>query len=103
MSVRPKAEPREFIETTLERLGHIDAANLSVDARFKHREQLEFLDDIRSGATRALAPGVALEQALHPIQVWFILPLCALANAFADMLPATLARCERSSPRTGVS
>ena len=103
MSVRPKTEPREFIETTLERLGHIDAANLSVDARFKHCEQLEFLDDIRSGATRALPPGVALEQALHPIQVWFILPLFALANACADMLPATLARCERSSPRTGVS
>ncbi len=79
--VRPKTEPREFIEATRERLGRVDAANLSVDALFKHREQLEFLDHIRSGAAQALPPGVVLEHSLHPIQVWFILPLFALANA----------------------
>ena len=31
----------------------------------------------RAGA----APGLSLEHALHPVQVWLILPLFALANA----------------------
>ena len=45
------------------------------------REQLDIVDSIHTRAGEALPAGLVLEHFLHPIQVWLILPLFALANA----------------------
>jgi len=79
--VRPRVDPREFIEATRKRLSGAAASEVSVDSLFKNRAQLEALAAIHSDASRALPPGLVLEHALHLFQVWIILPLFALANA----------------------
>jgi len=79
--VRPRVDPREFIEATRKRLSSGAASEVSVDSLFKNRAQLKALAAIHSDASRALPPGLVLEHALHLFQVWIILPLFALANA----------------------
>jgi NhaA family Na+:H+ antiporter len=79
--VRPRVDPRVFIDTARERLGRAAAEEVSVDALFKDRRQLEVLERVHSEAADALPPGLVLEHALHPVQVWLIMPLFALANA----------------------
>jgi len=79
--VRPRVDPREFIETTRKRLSSAAASEVSVDSLFKNRAQLKALAAIHSDASGALPPGLVLEHALHLFQVWIILPLFALANA----------------------
>jgi NhaA family Na+:H+ antiporter len=79
--VRPRVDPRAFIDTTQERLGRAAAQEVSVDALFKDRRQLEVLAQVHSQAADTLPPGLVLERALHPVQVWLVMPLFALANA----------------------
>jgi NhaA family Na+:H+ antiporter len=79
--VRPRVDPREFIETARERLGRAAATGISPDTLFADREHLEVLARVHARAADALPPGLVLEEALHPVQVWLIMPLFALANA----------------------
>ena len=79
--VRPRVDPRQFIDETAEVLGRTREMDVSADSLFHDRGQLEALAGIHSRAVDALPPGLVLEQALHPLQVWLILPLFALANA----------------------
>ncbi len=79
--VRPRVDPHRFIDETEERLERIKQMELSADSLLSDREQLEIVDHIHSRAGDALPAGLVLEHYLHPIQVWVILPLFALANA----------------------
>jgi NhaA family Na+:H+ antiporter len=54
---------------------------LSADSLLSDREPLDIVDSIHTRAGEALPAGLVLEHFLHPIQVWLILPLFALANA----------------------
>ncbi len=79
--VRPRVDPHSFIDETEERLERIKRMELSADSLLGDREQLEIVDHIHTRAGEALPTGLVLEHFLHPIQVWLILPLFALANA----------------------
>ena len=79
--VRPRVDPRQFVDETEERLGRVKEVDVSTDSLFRDREHLEVLADIHTRAADALPPGLVLEHYLHPAQVWLILPLFALANA----------------------
>jgi NhaA family Na+:H+ antiporter len=79
--VRPRLNPHRFIDETEERLGRIKQEERSKLCLINNREQLDVVQRIHSNAEKALPMGLVLEHFLHPIQVWLILPLFALANA----------------------
>lgn len=79
--VRPRVDPHRFIDETEARLERIKRMELSADSLLSDREQLDIVDGIHTRAGEALPAGLVLEHFLHPIQVWLILPLFALANA----------------------
>jgi NhaA family Na+:H+ antiporter len=79
--VRPRVDPQVFIDETEERLERIKHLKPSVHSMIDDREQLDIVESIRSRAEDALPTGLVLEHHLHPIQIWLILPLFALANA----------------------
>ena len=79
--VRPRVDPRRFIDETEERLDRIKKMELSEHSLISNREQLDIVESIHSRAEDALPEGLVLEHYLHPVQVWLILPLFALANA----------------------
>ena len=79
--VRPRVDPHRFIDETEGRLERIKELELSSESLLSDREQLDIVDSIHTRAGEALPAGLVLEHFLHPIQVWLILPLFALANA----------------------
>ncbi len=79
--VRPRVDPHRFIDETEERLDRIKKMELSEHSLISDREQLDIVESIHSRAEDALPEGLILEHYLHPVQVWLILPLFALANA----------------------
>lgn len=96
--VRPAVSPKEFI---IEAEAYLDKAKNKIQSGsciVTDREQLDAVESIHIRAGDALPAGLMLERALHPIQVWLILPLFALANAgvtlggdLASVLTAPLA------------
>jgi NhaA family Na+:H+ antiporter len=79
--VRPRVRPKQFVsdaEAVLEKLKQRQESSSCI---VTDREQLHALEFVHTGAGNALPAGLMLEQALHPVQVWIILPLFALANA----------------------
>lgn len=79
--VRPRVDPEEFIDGTEARLERIKQMEVSADSLLSDREQLNLVEGIHRCSKDALPTGLVLEHFLHPIQVWLILPLFALANA----------------------
>jgi len=79
--VRPRVDPHRFIDETEERLERIKQMELSEHSLISDHEQLDIVESIHSRAGEALPEGLILEHYLHPVQVWLILPLFALANA----------------------
>jgi NhaA family Na+:H+ antiporter len=83
--VRPRVDPHRFIDETEQRLERIKSMELSEVSLLSDREQLDIVDSIHTRAGEALPTGLVLEHFLHPIQVWLILPLFALANAGVEI------------------
>jgi NhaA family Na+:H+ antiporter len=79
--VRPRVDPEVFIDGTAGRLERMRQMGVSADSLLSDHEQLNIVEGIHSCAEDALPTGLVLEHFLHPIQVWLILPLFALANA----------------------
>jgi len=79
--VRPRVDPHRFIDETEERLERIKKMELSEHSLISDHEQLDIVESIHSHAEDTLPAGLVLERYLHPVQVWLILPLFALANA----------------------
>jgi len=79
--VRPAVRPKEFI---IEAEAYLDKAKNKIQSGsciVTDREQLDAIESIHIRAGDALPAGLMLEHTLHPVQVWLILPLFALANA----------------------
>lgn len=79
--VRPRVDPHRFMDETEARLDHMRQQERDALCLLSNREQLNIVESIHSRAEEALPTGLVLEHHLHPIQVWLILPLFALANA----------------------
>jgi NhaA family Na+:H+ antiporter len=79
--VRPILSPKQFI---LDAEDFLDTAKKRIQSGsciVTDREQLDAVESIHLRAGDTLPTGLMLEHALHPVQVWLILPLFALANA----------------------
>ena len=79
--VRPKVSPRQFVSDAEAVLEKLKQRQESESCIVTDREQLHALEFVHTGAGDALPAGLMLEHSLHPVQVWFVLPLFALANA----------------------
>ncbi len=79
--VRPKVNPRQFVSDAEAVLEKLKQRQESESCIVTDREQLHALEFVHTGAGDALPAGLMLEHTLHPVQVWLILPLFALANA----------------------
>jgi NhaA family Na+:H+ antiporter len=79
--VRPRVDPHRFMHETEARLERMRQEERDALCLLSNREQLNIVESIHSRAEEALPTGLVLERYLHPVQVWLILPLFALANA----------------------
>jgi NhaA family Na+:H+ antiporter len=79
--VRPLVSVRRFISEAEAYLDKVRRRQELQDCVISDREQVEALEYVHTRAHETLPPGLMLERHLHPVQVWLILPLFALANA----------------------
>jgi len=79
--VRANIEPSEFLERARRRLGELEGARLSRESPVLDPGQREALDDLYLAVDDMRPAGITLEQALHPVQAFIILPLFALFKA----------------------
>jgi NhaA family Na+:H+ antiporter len=79
--VRPRVDPQSFISETEVKFEDMTRGDISIESLLSDRGQLNIVESIHTRAAEALPTGLVLERYLHPVQVWLILPLFALANA----------------------
>jgi NhaA family Na+:H+ antiporter len=79
--VRGHLEPGRFLDIVRGRLAALETADLTRESPVRDRRQMEAIDDLHDATGRFMPPGLVLEHALHPVTVWFVLPVFALFNA----------------------
>jgi NhaA family Na+:H+ antiporter len=79
--VRAKMHPREFLQTTEERLSQLRETRLTSDSMIEARWQLDAISDLRRAASEMRPPGLALEETFHHFVAFVVLPLFAFFNA----------------------
>jgi NhaA family Na+:H+ antiporter len=79
--VRVRVDPNQIIRTGQAKLSELERQALGKDSVIRDRNQMEIINELYE-MMRTLRPiGLALEEYLHPILIWFVLPLFALFNA----------------------
>lgn len=79
----PVYQPRRFIEVIRDRIGKFpvrDDANLDKKTLLS-REQLDWFKEMESASDKVISPLQELEDSLHPVVNYIIIPLFAFANA----------------------
>jgi NhaA family Na+:H+ antiporter len=79
--VRPRLMVQEIMTGAEDFLHGLSQTDPSEDLVTPDKYQLNAVEHLREGASDILPTGLVLENIFHPVQVWFILPLFALANA----------------------
>jgi len=79
--VRPKIDVKRFIIESEAFLEKVRKRDLQQDSIISDKDQLYAVETIHTRAGETLQSGLMLEHYFHPVQVWLILPLFALANA----------------------
>jgi len=79
--VRARRDPGEFLATAQERVAALRDAGLTRDSMLARRSQLDAIIDLHEAAGDMRPAGLTLEESLHPIVAFLILPLFALWNA----------------------
>jgi NhaA family Na+:H+ antiporter len=79
--VRARIEPARFLQAARDRLAHLESVPLTDRSMIQDQEQFDAIESLHECTADMLPAGLRLEHALHPVQVWFILPVFALANA----------------------
>lgn len=80
---RPLFAPRKYIQTIRTNIGYFsqdDDDSLSARTILDH-DQLNWLKEIESASDKVISPLQDLEDSLHPLVNWLIVPLFAFANA----------------------
>ncbi len=88
--VRPAIEPREFVRLSSAALNDLRKADQSLEALIHDKERRDQISRIALLAEDAIPPGIALENRLHPVQSFLILPLFALFSAGVAFSPENL-------------
>ncbi len=79
--VRPRVSVSRFVSEAEAFLEKVKLRQQVQGCIISDREQLEAIEHVHSRAHETLPSGLMLERYLHPVQVWLILPMFALANA----------------------
>jgi len=79
--VKPRVGWAELVGATRRKADLLNDMNVGENSILHDQRQLDTVERLRSTAARALPPGLMMEHFLHPVQVWVVLPLFALANA----------------------
>jgi NhaA family Na+:H+ antiporter len=79
--VRAQVEPARFLTAARERLHTLESVPLTKHSMVDDERQFDAIESLHECTADMLPAGLRLEHALHPVQVWFILPVFALANA----------------------
>ena len=79
--VRAQVEPARFLAAARERLHTLESVPLTKHSMVDDERQFDAIESLHECTADMLPAGLRLEHALHPVQVWFILPVFALANA----------------------
>lgn len=79
--VTARIEPQRFLDAARIRLARLERTQLTKQSMIDDQVQFDAIESLHECAEDMLPAGLRLEHALHPIQVWFILPVFALANA----------------------
>ncbi len=81
MPVRAGRDPEHFFSEVKDRFEALRASRLTRDSMIHDRTQLDAISDLHRAASDMQPPGLVLEERLHPVVVFFILPLFAFFNA----------------------
>ena len=81
MPVRAGRDPEHFFSEVKDRFEALRASRLTRDSMIHDRNQLDAISDLHRAASDMQPPGLVLEERLHPVVVFFILPLFAFFNA----------------------
>lgn len=79
--VRATISPERFWSATEDSLGALRDSDLSRDSMIDDRRQLAALGTVQETASRMMPAGLVLEERLHPVQAFVVLPLFAFFNA----------------------
>jgi NhaA family Na+:H+ antiporter len=79
--VRAQAEPAAALHIARSKLAELQEQDLSRESMITERTQLDAIQELHQATGQLRPPGLTLEERLHPIVVWLILPLFALLNA----------------------
>jgi NhaA family Na+:H+ antiporter len=79
--VRALRDPEAFLATASARLAELRQAELTRQSMLARRPQLDAIVDLHEAAGDMRPPGLTLEESLHPIVAFVILPLFAFWNA----------------------
>jgi len=79
--VKPRVGWVELVGTASRKAELLKDMRVEENSIIHDQRQLDIVERLRSTAARALPPGLMMEHFLHPVQVWIVLPLFALANA----------------------
>lgn len=80
---KPLFAPKKYIKTIRENIRHFsqeDDETLNRRSILDH-DQMEYLKEIESASDKVISPLQDLEDSLHPVVNWLIVPLFAFANA----------------------
>lgn len=91
----PVFAPKKYIKTIRRSISHFsqDDEESLEQKTILDKEQMNWLKEVESASDKVISPLQDLEDSLHPIVNFFIVPLFAFANAgifLLDMNPATL-------------
>ena len=88
--VRPVIDPDELISVSTDLIDKIRREDNTLEALIHDSERRMALNQLALTVEDATPPGIELEQALHPVQSFIILPLFALFSAGVVFGPETL-------------
>lgn len=91
----PVFAPKKYIKMIRSSIGHFrgEDDDLLVKRTILNKDQMNWLKEIESASDKVISPLQELEDSLHPIVNYFIVPLFAFANAgifLLDTDPATI-------------
>ena len=89
--VRPAIDPGELIDVTRKLLDEIRGDDNSLDALIHDSRRRRKMTQLALTVEDAIPPAIALENRLHPVQAFVILPLFALSSAGVAFSAETLA------------
>ncbi len=86
--VKATISPERFFSVIRKRMAALESSDLTRDSMLHNKRQLQAINEIYLVSQDMLPDGIALEENLHSIQAFFVLPLFALFSAGVTVSPA---------------